>query len=256
LQALAGEKNYYYCVAYVGEQNYMRGYPKSTSPVCAGKFCGQQLTTKAEFIQIIVNLLSQYLYEGTQMRRKDADARLKKLKETSYEAKSFTTEDKKIITQENGKCKQDACYLSTPTQMQIYLKYCMFNLKACGMQTFEGLKQGYWPVAEVNMLYKQNIITLNQDLWKQSYEIIDGQTVLAILSNVYNKIQCSFNNDYDCDTIANNQDNCPNDYNPSQKDTDKDGIGDVCSLDGDGDKIPNPKNIIDDNGRVNIGALK
>ena len=106
------------------------------------------------------------------------------------------------------------------------------------------------------MLYKQNIITLNQDLWKKSYEIIDGQTVLAILSNVYSKIQCNFNSDYDCDGIPNSQDNCPNDYNPNQRDTDKDGIGDVCSPDIDGDKVPNPKNIVDDNNRVNISALE
>lgn len=106
------------------------------------------------------------------------------------------------------------------------------------------------------MLYKQNIITLNQDLWKKSSEIVDGKTVLAILSNVYSKIQCSFNSDYDCDNITNNQDNCPNDYNPNQKDTDKNGIGDVCSPDIDGDGIMNPAHIVDDNGRINIHALQ
>ncbi|MEI7562846.1 MAG: hypothetical protein WCJ39_03965 [bacterium] len=141
LQALGGDNNYYYCVAYVGDQNYMRGYPQSTSPICAGRFCGQQLTTKAEFIQIIINLLAQYLYEGVQMQRNNANQRIQKLKPDSYEAKSFTSEDKTTIAQEAKKCAQDGCYLTSPKQVQLYLKYCMFNLSSCNMQAFEGLKQ-------------------------------------------------------------------------------------------------------------------
>jgi hypothetical protein len=28
------QKSYYYCVAYVGDNEYMRGYPAATSPLC------------------------------------------------------------------------------------------------------------------------------------------------------------------------------------------------------------------------------
>ena len=34
--------------------------------------------------------------------------------------------------------------------------------------------------------------------------------------------------DDDSDNVANNCDNCNSEYNPSQEDTDGDGIGDVC----------------------------
>jgi hypothetical protein len=34
--------------------------------------------------------------------------------------------------------------------------------------------------------------------------------------------------DTDADGVPDDQDNCPNDYNPDQKDSDGDGIGDVC----------------------------
>jgi hypothetical protein len=34
----------------------------------------------------------------------------------------------------------------------------MFNLEACGMQTFGEIKQAYWPVAELNILYDHNIV--------------------------------------------------------------------------------------------------
>src|SRR5690625_4036643 len=45
--------------------------------------------------------------------------------------------------------------------------------------------------------------------------------------------------DADGDGIPDDEDNCPYDYNPDQKDTDGDGVGDVCDDDIDGDGIPN-----------------
>jgi hypothetical protein len=44
------------------------------------------------------------------------------------------------------------------------------------------------------------------------------------LYNLFQLIDCEFNYDYDCDKLINTDDNCPNDYNPSQTDTDGDGI--------------------------------
>ncbi len=45
--------------------------------------------------------------------------------------------------------------------------------------------------------------------------------------------------DIDGDGIANELDNCPYTYNPDQSDLDGDGVGDVCDWDIDGDGIPN-----------------
>lgn len=42
-------------------------------------------------------------------------------------------------------------------------------------------------------------------------------------------------------------DNCPGDYNPDQKDTDEDGIGNICDGDIDGDDIPNTEDNCDEN---------
>jgi hypothetical protein len=53
-------------------------------------------------------------------------------------------------------------------------------------------------------------------------KLVDGQTVLNVLYKLYNVVKCDFNNDYDCDLSDNAKDNCPNAYNPTQTDTDKD----------------------------------
>jgi hypothetical protein len=75
---------------------------------------------------------------------------------------------------------------------------------------------------------------------------VDGKTALDILYKLYTNINCSFDNDYDCDGIPNAEDSCPYVYNPNQRDTDADGIGDVCDDDIDNDGIKNPIGIVDD----------
>ena len=52
--------------------------------------------------------------------------------------------------------------------------------------------------------------------------------------------QCGSLGDSDGDTVCNDADNCPDDYNPSQYDCDNDGVGDICdpdTIDPDGDGI-------------------
>lgn len=116
----------------------------------------------------------------------------------------------------------------------------MFNLDACSMRSFGKIGQAYRPVAELNILYSQNIIDLDTALQTDIYDMVDGKLVLDTFYKLYGKVSCTFNNDYDCDKISNDADLCPNDYSPSQTDTDKDGIGDVCDDDIDGDGIKNP----------------
>lgn len=75
---------------------------------------------------------------------------------------------------------------------------------------------------------------------------------METLFKLNGKVSCAFNNDYDCDGRTNAKDSCPNTYSPQQKDTDKDGIGDVCDDDIDGDGVKNPVGIVDDNGNIDI----
>lgn len=47
--------------------------------------------------------------------------------------------------------------------------------------------------------------------------------------------------DKDVDGVPDSQDNCPDEYNPNQKDFDQDGLGDECDPDDDNDGIPDSK---------------
>ena len=87
-------------------------------------------------------------------------------------------------------------------------------------------------------------------------DYVDGQTVLTSLSQVRDKVACTFTNDQDHDGILDDDDNCYLTYNPSQQDTDNDGKGDVCDGDIDDDGIGNPIGMVDDEGNIDGNAVK
>ena len=248
--AAFANKNYFYCVAYVGDNWYMRWYPLKTSPICPGQFCGTRYTTKAEFLQVVMNMISKYIYAINTINWQSAKDWIYKLSPTDYQYKIFSASDIATIESKAKTCVNQSCVLESTNELNVYLKYCMFNLNACGMMPIGNIKEWFWPVAELNLLAKQNILTIDEAAKYNVNEIIDGALLLKILSNMNSIIGCSFNNDYDCDWISNSQDSCPNSYNPHQTDTDRDWIWDVCDDDIDGDGSKNPIWIVDDNWKI------
>lgn len=251
LWGMYNDLSYYYCVAYVGDNTYMRWYPKATSPVCGGQFCGTKATTTAEFLQVVINILAKYIYKDFYLNWKEVNTRISKLKIDSYEGKNFTTDDKKVITEKSTTC-ENTCTLQNNNEVNLYLKYCMFNISKCNMQEVGKIKQWYRPVAELNVLYSQSIIDIDQNKRRTTDKNIDGKTVLETLFKLNGKVNCAFNNDYDCDGLDNAEDSCSNMYNPSQKDFDHDGVGDVCDNDIDNDGIKNPIGIVDEEWKIDI----
>ncbi|MBM4355676.1 MAG: hypothetical protein FJ109_18115, partial [Deltaproteobacteria bacterium] len=61
-------------------------------------------------------------------------------------------------------------------------------------------------------------------------------------------------NDKDGDGIADFQDNCPVDFNPTQKDTDFDNFGDACDADDDNDQSPDSDDCAPQDAKVHPGA--
>lgn len=245
-------KDYYYCVSYAAFKNYVNWYPKTTSPFCPWKFCWTNNTTIAEFIQVLVNILWTYLYDKYSLNWYEVKNWLSTLDKNSYEYKYFNINDLNIIGQWVSKCWNNICNLWSLDEFNVYIKYCTFNVQSCNFMEFDKAKNWDWPVAELNILYSQWIWDINTINSLDLDKPVDGNMLLDNVFKVSTKNSCTFDFDYDKDGINNYDDTCPYWYNPNQKDTDKDGIWDVCDDDIDWDTIKNPIWIVDFNWNINV----
>ncbi len=246
-------KPYYYCVAYVWDNTWMRWYPSGVSPICDGKFCGNRNTTIWEFLQVVLNIADQYVYNRYLTDWSKIKEWMDGLKKWSYPDEYLNQNDKAII----NKYAQEwlSGILPDEESLQPYIKYCMFNISRCGMQNFGEIKQWYRPIWELNILYDHNIVEYEKFKNGQIHDLVGWKYVLDTLYNLFKLVDCSFDLDYDCDGIPNHLDNCPNHYNPSQTDTSGDGIGDVCSDDITWDGKKNPIGMVDDLGNVVLSKI-
>ena len=250
LGGIWNKRSYYYCVAYVGdeERSYMRWYP-SSSTVFQGSFQGENNTTKAELFQMILNIIQENLWKNYNPRRNEITQRYNNLNHGDYAYRTLSEDSKAIYENTNQRIG-----ISNAKEFQAYLSYCMFNLKDCGFNEISKIKQGAWPISELNVLIREGILDTN-DL-ENIYANVNGQEILRIFNRVFKKYRtCEFNLDYDCDGIINSKDNCAYTYNPSQKDFDNDGKGNVCDDDINNDGKKNPIGIVDDEDNIVITKI-
>ncbi len=245
-------ENYYYCAALSAEQGVINGYPRDISPFCPGKFCGANLVKQGEMIQIIYNLKRQQLSKTYQADRASIKSRLSKQNPTSAAFKNFTLVDLTNINAGILKCNnQQKCDISSALELDTYAKFCTWNLSACEMVSLRNLGQGQRPVAEINILMKEGVMSIVEADQIKPYDLATNQQLLNYLYRLNQSVNCSFDLDYDKDGITNHQDNCPVTYNPSQLNTDNDDHGDVCDEDIDWDGLLNPQYLVNDIGFVN-----
>lgn len=247
------DNNYFYCIAYVWDMWHMQGYSYATSPICASKFCGFRNVNRAEFYQVMLNVLDKYLYEKYTVNWQKMYAWLVNLPRDSYEYLYLNTADRSLIQEYQ---EQSAQQLKSAEELQTYSKYCLFNLSTCGFAPINDIPQWFWPLSQMNILLKNGIIADGGLTRSSLFTNVSGKEILQALYKSSDLTSCSFNNDYDRDKIPNTEDNCPNHFNPHQRDLDGDGIGDVCDDDIDGDGIKNPIGIVDDSGKIDITKLK
>ena len=247
--AVWNKKSYYYCVAYVWDNGYMAWYP-STSTKCKWKFCGQDSITTSEVYQTILNISQDKIRKNYTINWKEVKSRLNSLKRDGIEMKVLNNTNIKAI----NSADVNSNIAQTNDEFQAWLKYCMYNLSWCNFQRFWKIWRWYWPVSELNILYKEGIIT-QADAMKvaESNSSVNGADALRIFWKVFDNYgNCTFNVDYDCDGITNGKDNCPYMYNQNQYDLDVDGIWNVCDDDIDWDWEKNPEWIVDDNNHIVI----
>lgn len=246
--------NNYYCIAYVGNKWYMNWFPRSTSPVCSGKFCSDSNITNADVIQTVFNITAKIFYSQYKADRSAISTRL--WAQSPGTQQYFWLEDVAII--ENGKkqCLSWSCSLDSIDALQTYAKYCTYQPTACGMQEFPFAASWKRPIAEMNILVQQWIFTTDdmQNLNIEDYA--KWSFILDILWRVKERAQCIDNNDQDNDWIKDYEDNCYMTFNPRQRDNDSDKIGDVCDDDLDNDSIKNPIWIVDDEWNIVYDSIK
>lgn len=250
-QAIYKWESYYYCVASVWDKEYMYGYPLLTSPLCSWDFCGTNNITRWEFIQVVINIASEYIKNNYTANWKTINQWVSKQKSWSYIYNIFNNEDRENIKNNTNECENNECTIEDRKSFRTYLKYCMFNTKECNMKEFWWIKQWYWPIAELNIAIQENLLSENTFFINNIHKPIDWKTAVETFWKLFEKISCNFNGDYDCDWMLNTIDNCPNHYNPTQQDMDKDTIWNVCDNDIDWDWIQNSIGIIDERWSIN-----
>lgn len=247
-------KDYYYCVAYIGDKTYMRWYPLAmwaTSPKCAGNFCGAGGVTRAEFYQTLTNLLSERVASKYTASRGDIKDWLKKLQKSDWAYRQFSEDELQTIQISPSRVQK----LKDGKELNIYLKYCTYEPRMCWFTTFPQLQSGVWPLGQVNLLIQEGIITA-QDVANLSQVITPKEAVDKLYYIYMLHTKCNADLDYDCDWIPNHKDNCPNTYNPSQADMDTDGYWDVCDDDIDWDREKNPIWLVDETWNIDYQVVK
>ena len=241
--AFYNKKNYFSCVAYAAWNGYINWYAP-TSPVCSWKYCGSSYMTNAEFLQVLFNAVAKSIYQDYSVDWKNVQA-------DANSSKYYDIFDKSIISRAIQSCWWNAiCNLKNANQLGVYAKYCTNHLAECKMQDL-----GYynrWPVAEMNILLNEKILDISSIKNFKLDSYVSWKFVVSMLKNYKLINRCELNTDYDSDWVKNLQDNCKNEYNPSQKDTDVDWVGDVCDDDIDWDWIKNPVWILNDFWYVDI----
>jgi PKD domain/Thrombospondin type 3 repeat len=263
--------NAYYCISYVGNQWYMNGYPRATSPLCSGKFCAWLPITVADTIQTIFNIAGQSFYSQYRADRTAIDARYTQQKAPIQ--KQFGLQDFANIQQGKKNCgggaratnsiatnsiatenetatSSTSCNITSLSALQTYAKYCTYEPAACGISELPFAKKGQRPIAEINMLVQQGIFTASELAGINVENYAKGDFVLEIFGRVKARAQCLDSDDQDADWISDSVDTCYLTYNPQQSDNDKDGIWNACDDDVDNDRILNPIGVLDDRNNI------
>jgi len=237
---------YYYCVVSLASLDYIHWYPK-TNPICGWEFCGTNNMYYWELLQVVLNIISNNIFSHYYIDNIDKFySNLLSIKGTPIQKQVNITENEYKIAEKIKNSGEKKYNIRSFEEFYLYQKYCNIFPEDCNFKEFWKIKKWNYLLSLVNILYKENLLTLKEALNIDTQKVVSWKDLLNWLYKVKTINTCKIDNDYDKDWIKNEDDNCLYTYNPNQKDTDNDWIGDVCDPDIDNDKICNPIWIVDD----------
>ncbi len=74
------------------------------SPICEGKFCGDNTTTTAEYLQIMINMMADYTYDQFAIAWSDVSSWADSIR--SRNSSTLTTLDYQTINNARARCPQ------------------------------------------------------------------------------------------------------------------------------------------------------
>lgn len=102
----------------------MNGYPRTTSPFCSGKFCGDLFITHADFLQTLFNIAGKTFYGQYTANWTQIKQRLQQ-QPASTQAR-FDLYDQGIIMRGTQTCQTGECALQSTDELDVYATYCTF----------------------------------------------------------------------------------------------------------------------------------
>lgn len=262
--------SWFYCVANVVDRWLMQWFPRTTSPYCPWKFCGTTDLTMIDFLDSLIRTLWATVREQYPI---NWWALASRAQGNPWLPINYL----QAIAAATNRCEDKPCVATSRDEFAVRLQWCRTDAEACGLWQSSALGS-LWPrrvvLQNAGVIPKDAQLTnafapVSRDLALQATQYVSG--LLWCEENNWwqtgwwqNNTTWNINNwwlwntgwmsgntwsnnafDQDGDGIPNIDDLCPQVYDPSQNDLDKDGIGDVCDDDIDGDWIKNSIWVVD-----------
>ncbi len=242
--ATAQNKDYFYCVAGVVDAWVMQGYPLQTSLFCPGKFCGATLARYDELVESLYRLVRPQVLQNYTANRQEISKRV------SASGIQLSIPELTVLKQAKERCGDTPCTLEQPLELDVYIRFCAGQGDRCGLPVYSQFGSLIYKQLRLAILTQAGIIPKADAGLYQPNSIVPGGVVAQYLAPLQQLVQCEVDADYDTDEVTNERDSCLHAYNPNQRDSDADGIGDVCDDDIDGDGITNTIGVVDDQGNL------
>lgn len=239
-----GEGEYYTCVAQTVSQDLMQWYPRTTSPFCPGKFCGNANTIAIDAAEAVIALMREQIARSEKLP-------VNSILVTQQENPFLTVNQLQLLSELKKRCEVWVCTVQSDAELQLVMN--RWNQSTVSAPYAESR---WW---RIQVLLRRIGV---ERWWVSSLQALQQNQIDDLLSPISRTFGCSEVSEWDdnqidsdSDGIVDHLDLCPRSYDPLQRDQDADSIGDVCDDDVDGDGESNVLWVIDYQWRIDQAKL-